>query len=230
MAKNWLVGEAVKAIHDGNKEAIQDIGKRFPLFTAAAAQLPKDNGAVEILNAVPMRVSVRIIETNIRDGISNVGGVAGEEDATATVPAEKAKPVAKPAAKPAKKADDEYESMGAYKLYLLCKEREIPVKSKQDKQVYIDALREADGGAPEPADEGYAAMSPQALYKLCKERGLDVKPKLKQKVYIDALEADDAAAAGGDDEWEDEAEDKKPAAKSKPAKKDEEDDDDEWDI
>ena len=39
MAKNWKVGEAVRAIKSGNKEDILDIGRRFPLFANLAAQV-----------------------------------------------------------------------------------------------------------------------------------------------------------------------------------------------
>ena len=53
MAKNWTVAEAVEAIKNGDKEAIKDLGKRFPNVTVAIAKMGDNAGAMEIINALP---------------------------------------------------------------------------------------------------------------------------------------------------------------------------------
>lgn len=251
MAKNWKVGEAVKAIQDGNKEDVMDIGKRFPLFARSASTVKEDDLVMDILNSIPERVSVRVIETALKDGV--VEASDEDEDEAVEEKADDKKADKKQEAKADKKSEktekkaeakggDDYEKMGAYPLYLLCKERGLEVKSKQPKDVYLEALREADGGADEADDEeagtDYSKMSAQELFKECKARGIEVEPKKKPAYYIEKLEADDESGEGEDDDWgEDEADEKeekkadKKADKKSDKKADKKkDDDDDWDI
>ena len=67
MAKNWKVGEAVKAIKAGNKEDILDIGRRFPLFANLAAQT--NEAGVALLDCVPEYVSARKIESVLKGDV-----------------------------------------------------------------------------------------------------------------------------------------------------------------
>lgn len=268
MAKNWKIGEAVEAIQSGNKEDIMDIGKRFPLFAVAAATVAANAPVMGILNAIPERVSVRVIETALKDGVvekdddeAEVEVKAEVKDGTVKGEAKNVKAETKVEAKPAKKeakaeakndGDDDYETKGAYPLYCLCKERGIEVKSKQPKDVYIKALRDADSNAgskeedeaeaeveAEEISDSYSKMSAQDLYKECKARKIKAEIKKPAKYYADLLRADDEAAEAEteeeSDDWDDEP--AKPEAKAKPAAKKEEkkpakakDDDDDWDI
>lgn len=155
MAKNWKVGEAVKAIQAGNKEDILDIGRRFPLFANLAAKV--NEAGVALLECVPEYCSARKIESVLKDGVqegSEDEGVEVEDE----VVEEKAKPAKKEkAAKKAAKAeekeeDNSLESKSAKELFEMCKEAGLKVKPKQDKSVYIEALNAANEAADEEDD------------------------------------------------------------------------------
>lgn len=149
MAKNWKVGEAVKAIQAGNKEDIMDIGRRFPLFANLAAQV--NEAGVAMLDCVPDYCTARKIESVLKGDVQEVAedtedeGV--EEKAPAKAKAEKKAPAKKEAKK--KVEDDSLESKSAKELFEMCKEAGLKVKAKQDKQVYIDALNAANEDAEE---------------------------------------------------------------------------------
>ena len=153
MAKNWKCNEAVRAIQAGDKAAIQDIGRRFPLFANLAAQVNEAGAA--ILDCVPEYCTARKIESVLKGDVPEV-----EEDEVEEVE-EKAPAKKAPAKKSAKKApakkeveeeeddEDDLESKSAKELYEMCKEKGLKVKAKQDKEVYIEALTKAE----EPAEE-----------------------------------------------------------------------------
>ena len=69
MAKNWSAAEAARVAFEGkNKEAIQDIGKRFPLFLSAASRGAE--GLLEIIGALhPERITARTIEAKLKEGL-----------------------------------------------------------------------------------------------------------------------------------------------------------------
>ena len=138
MAKNWKVGEAVRAIKAGNKEDILDIGRRFPLFANLAAQV--NEAGVELLDCVPEYCSARKIESVLKGDVQEAADDDREEE---EAPVEKKAPAKKAAAK-AKKEDDSLESKSAKELFDMCKEAGLKVKPKQDKSVYIDALNAAN--------------------------------------------------------------------------------------
>lgn len=95
MAKAWTMAEAVKAIHEGDKAAINDIGGRFPLFANLAAQV--NDSAVELIGFVPEIMTARKVEAQLKAMVGDV-----EEEA----PAEE-KPVEKKRGrKPAKKVEE----------------------------------------------------------------------------------------------------------------------------
>lgn len=150
MAKNWKVGEAVKAIKEGNKEDILDIGRRFPLFANLAAQV--NEAGVALLDCVPDYCTARKIESVLKDGVQE----STEDENTEETTEEETKPVKKaekkaPAKKSAKKDEEEVEededsleSKSAKELFEMCKEAGLKVKPKQDKAVYIEALKAAE--------------------------------------------------------------------------------------
>ena len=76
MATNWNVKQAYVAINEGNKEAIIDIGKRFPLSLNILSKIDEKNPAVSLINALPEHITVRKIEQILK------GDVEEGEEAT----------------------------------------------------------------------------------------------------------------------------------------------------
>ena len=156
MAKNWKVGEAVRAIQAGNKEDIMDIGRRFPLFANLAAQV--NEAGVAMLDCVPEYCTARKIESVLKGDVQESGDgedEAAEDEAPVKKPAkeEKKAPVKKAAAKKEESGDD-LESKSAKELFDMCKEAGLKVKPKQDKSVYIEALKAANEDADNDDDWG----------------------------------------------------------------------------
>lgn len=75
MAKNWTAAEAIEAIKNNDKEAIMDIGKRFPLFAHFAACDP-----AEIVKALPEYLTARKIEGILKGDLSTEEADADEAD------------------------------------------------------------------------------------------------------------------------------------------------------
>ena len=156
MAKNWKVGEAVRAIQAGNKEDIMDIGRRFPLFANLAAQV--NEAGVAMLDCVPEYCTARKIESVLKGDVQESGDgedEAAEDEAPAKKPEkeEKKAPVKKAAAKKEESGDD-LESKSAKELFDMCKDAGLKVKPKQDKSVYIEALKAAKEDADDNDDWG----------------------------------------------------------------------------
>lgn len=74
MAKNWTASEAIEAIKNNDKEAIIDIGKRFPLFAHFAAC-----DATEIVKALPEYLTTRKIEGILKGDLSTEDADTDEE-------------------------------------------------------------------------------------------------------------------------------------------------------
>lgn len=141
MAENYTAAQAAKIIREGEDlAAMQDIGRRFPLFAILSG------GDVEslerLLQAIPEHISVRKMESVLKADI-----VEEDDEEPEEKPAPK-KAKAKPKAKPEPEEDDGeeegYEEMSAKALYDLCKEREIKVVAKKKAPYYIKKLEEAD--------------------------------------------------------------------------------------
>lgn len=172
MAKNWKVGEAVKAIQAGNKEDILDIGRRFPLFANLAAQV--NEAGVLLLECVPEYCSARKIESVLKGDVqeSTEDDVVNEEEKETPKKAEKK--AAKPVKKAAKKEEEEeegendndsLESKSAKELFEMCKEAGLKVKPKQDKSVYIEALNAANDDADDEEDDWEEEEAPKKPVK-----------------------------------------------------------------
>lgn len=252
MAKNWTVAEAIKAIMNNDKEAISDIGKRFPLFTVSAAEIKEsDTGVMRIIEALPERVTVRVIEAAMKGDSENENADSeNEEEETQEESGEEKKEVKKGRGRPkgTKKAEtsvNKYDGMSARELFNLCKERGLEVKPKLSAEEYVKALKAADKEEEkkdtDKATDGsaYEGMTAMELFKECKKRGIKVEVKKPAKVYVELLEkndAENAAEEAEDDDWgdgddTDSAKEVKNDTKksTKPAKQEEADDDD-WDI
>lgn len=186
MAKNWKVGEAVRAIKAGNKEDILDIGRRFPLFANLAAQV--NEAGVALIDCVPEYCSARKIESVLKGDVQEAADDDREEE---EAPAEKKAPAKKAAAK-AKKEDDSLESKSAKELFDMCKEAGLKVKPKQDKSVYIDALNAANES--EDDEDWEEEEEEEVPAKKAPAKKAAAKPVAKKAAKKD--EEDD------DDDWE----------------------------
>ena len=157
MAKNWTVAEATNEILNGNKEAIIDIGRRFPLATRAIA-IAGEN-AKAILEAFSF-VTVRKVESVLKDGVE----INTEDDEETPeekpvkkekkAPVKKDEPTKKRGRKPAMNKpetaeetdedDEDYESMSEVDLYKICKKKGLKPAPKQKKQYYLDLLNPSE--------------------------------------------------------------------------------------
>ena len=215
MAKTWTVAEAYNAIKAGDKDGIADFGKRFPLATTALAQAGTNTGLDMFLNALPDRVTMRVVEMSLKEGVQPV---EDDDEVEAPAKAEKKEKATKTEKTPAKKGK--------------AKKEEV-VEDDEDEDDSVEEIEEEVVEADEAVD--YSSMSVIELFKECKKRKIKVEPKQKASVYIKALEADDkakAAESDADEDWDDDEEvEEKPSKKSaKASKKSKADDDDAWDI
>lgn len=135
MAKNWTIGEAFKAVMEGDKEGILDVGKRFPLSCVMLAKVNAE--AAVIFDALPENMTVRKLESVLKGDIE----VSDEDDANDDAPVvekkekkEKAEKKSGKRGRPAKKAvepdDDEDEDFDDDDE----DEEEVVVKPKKKKE------------------------------------------------------------------------------------------------
>jgi hypothetical protein len=172
MAKNWSAAEAARVAFEGkNKEAIQDIGKRFPLFLSAASR--GSEGLLEIIGALhPERITARTIEAKLKEGLEDAEDVEEEETSAkpaktekkekAEKPAKKEKPASKKPAKVEEPEEDEdeddeeeelpLEEMSLAELKAEAKKRKISVKGLKPKDI-IKAIKAADAEEEDDEDE-----------------------------------------------------------------------------
>ena len=125
MAKNWKVAEAINAIRNGDKDAIADIGRRFPLFAVNAATV--NDGAMGLIEAIPEFITVRKMESVLKKGVDD-SEVESEEDEIDEEEEEvkpKKKKEEKVTKKKAKKAEEEEEEE---------EEEEVKPKKKKAKK------------------------------------------------------------------------------------------------
>lgn len=127
MAKNWKVAEAVNAIRNGDKDAIADIGRRFPLFAVNAATV--NDGAMGLIEAIPEFITVRKMESALKKGVddseveSEEDEIDEEEEEVKPKKEKKEEKEEKVAKKKAKKAEEEEEE-----------EEEVKPKKKKAKK------------------------------------------------------------------------------------------------
>lgn len=196
MAKNWKFGEAVRAIQAGNKEDIIDLGRRFPLFSNLAAQV--NEAGMALIDCVPDYCTARKIESVLKGDVQEAaeGEDEGAED---EAPAKKApakdekKAPAKKAAKKAEEEEDDedsLESKSAKELFDMCKEAGLKVKPKQDKSVYIEALKAANEDAEDEEEEGWGDEEEEEAPKKAPAKG-KAKPAAKKAPKKDEDDDDD---------------------------------------
>lgn len=210
MAKNWVVKEAASEILAGNKDAISDIGKRFPLAAVAIAKAGEK--ALDILSAFDF-VTVRKVESVLKDGVQAIEDEDEIED-------------------PVAKAEEQTEEKPKRGRKAKTEVAEEPKKRGRKKKE--EPMNEPEEDEEDDAPD-YESMSEVELFKLCKSKGLKPAPKQKKQYYLDLLNPTE----DDEDDWDEEEEDEKPVkkttkeavAKKKAAKKAAaEDEDDDWDI
>lgn len=243
MAKNWSAYEAAKELYGTNKENIEEIGSRYPLFARTVAM---DNSPflLDLLSAIP-KVTARVVETGLKTNQDDIVDAEAED----VTEAQEEKSETKKAKEEPDESGEDYESMSAKDLYALCCKRGISSMCKsRKKDALIELLEKLDNGEIEPAkkkatakaepkkdtkpakkeepDEAeddedeeesdpYAGKPAKELYKMCVDRGIKTQPKQKPEKYAELLKKADAEAKEADGEdWEDE----------------EAEDDDEWEI
>ena len=138
-------------------EAMVDIGRRFPLTAIAIAQMGNNEGALAIINALPDHITVRKIESVLKDGVQESSDDAEEimpkpEESKASGRGRKKTEKEEPVKAKEKKAttkknnedEDDLDSMSEVELFKLCKKKGIKAAPKQDKAYYLDLLAPAD--------------------------------------------------------------------------------------
>lgn len=199
MAKNWSAYEAAKELYGTNKENIEEIGSRYPLFARTVA-MANNPFVLDLLSAIP-KVTARVVETGLKANQEDIVDVEAEE--VETEEAQEEKPAKKASAKKAKEEPDEsvedYESMSAKDLYALCCKRGISSMCKsRKKDALVELLEKLDNGEIEPAKKKATAKA---------EPKKATKPAKKEELE----EAED-------EDWDDEDEEESDPYAGKPAK------------
>lgn len=239
MAQNWNVKQALAAINKGNKEAITDIGRRFPLTSNILARIGEDKAAGELINAIPDYITVRKIESILKDGVQ-VDDSDNDVDVDDEIEADEIEADEKPAKKAAKAtksedAGDDYSKMTGDQLIALLKDagvykdciKKMGGGKKQQMLDYIAkyGLEGSDDDAEESDDTEeagpYDGKNAMELFKECKKRGIKAAPKKPAKYYVDLLTKDDAKNDTSDegDDWDDDSEEEEKPAKKETKKK-----------
>lgn len=232
MAKNYTFSEAVELIAKGDMEAIQDIGRRFPILAAKIATVSALAGEsfVDLASYMPDYLTANKVNRGMRDALAEMEENEND-DVEETDNDEETEQV-------------DYSKMTAKELWNILgeagKRKTAKSKKKADLAAACEALaNEADEAdaedEEEEADNPYEGKSAMDLFKECKKRGIKAPAKKPAKFYVDLLlkaDAEDDEEEEEEDDWdvEEETPKKKPAAKAKAKKEVEEDEDDDWDI
>ena len=183
MAKNWLAYEACEVLLTGaDKEAMSEIGSRFPLFTVAVLK-DGTKSLLDILKALP-KVTARVVETGLKDYETEEKDVEESDETETKEEPKKEKKTSKKAKKAEKESepeeeDDEdeeldtdkpYESMSAKELYKLCCERGISSHCKsRSKDKLIEVLEKFDNGELETSNRKKDKEEPKKTNKKAKK-------------------------------------------------------------
>ena len=219
MAVNWNAYEAAKKIMEGtDKEAIQDIGGRFPLFSRNV--MLGGAGLLAVLKAIP-KITARVVES----GLKGEEGEETTEETKVTEDNEEKKEAPKKGGRGRKKAEpkteepdddwgedeeestDKYEGKTARELYSMCKERGIKAEMKKPEKYYADLLRKADAEA-EKAEDADDDWGEETEEEQPKKRGRKpavkkAEPKAEKKsAKAKKEEPEDDWGDSDDDDWE----------------------------
>lgn len=256
MAKNYTFSEAVELIAKGDMEAIQDIGRRFPILAAKVATVSALAGEsfVDLASYMPDYLTANKVNRGMRDALAEIeeSDNDDEEENDDVEETKTTKSKAKTKVEETDKDEEvDYNKMTAKELWDILgeagKRNTAKSKKKADLVAAVEAMNSTDEAEEEDdVDEEetgnpYEGKSAMDLFKECKKRGIKAAAKKPAKFYVDLLLKADAEDEGAEDEeegddWdvEEETPKKKPAAKAKAKKEvveeDDEDEDDDWDI
>lgn len=147
MAKNWSAYEAAKELYGTNKENIEEIGSRYPLFARTVA-MNNSPFLLDLLSAIP-KVTARVVETGLK---TNQDGDIVDAEAEDATEVQEEKSETKKAKEEPDESGEDYESMSAKDLYALCCKRGISSMCKsRKKDALIELLEKLDNGEIEPA-------------------------------------------------------------------------------
>ena len=156
MARNYHIGEAVEIIAEGTDvEAIQDLGRRYPLLVAKVAKATSGSNVkevAELFSYIPEYVSANKVNKLIRENAGLIEGKASDDDVEEEKPVKKA-PAKKAPAKKATKSADPYAGKDAIELFKECKKRGIKAAAKKTAKFYANLLKKADEEAAAEAEE-----------------------------------------------------------------------------
>lgn len=138
MAKNWKANELIEEIQNGNKDAIFDAGRRFPIFTTFAAK-GNIEGLVEIIKALPDYITVRKIETILKENVQPIEDEEEEEEEPKKK-ATKAKAKKEEAEEEAELDEETLKAMKIAELRKVAKENKIDIEGLKGKKAVIDAI------------------------------------------------------------------------------------------
>lgn len=159
MAKNWSAYEAAKELYGMNKENIEEIGSRYPLFarTVAIANSPY---LLDLLSAIP-KVTARVVETGLKVNQDDIVDAVVEDVTEAQEEkSETKKTSAKKSKEEPEESGEDYDSMSAKDLYALCCKRGISSMCKsRKKDALIELLEKLDNGEIEPAKKKATATA-----------------------------------------------------------------------
>lgn len=215
MAEIYSIKQAVHAIKNGDKTAITDFGKRFPLATLAMIKAIHGD-ITDLVDGLPENLTVRKLDAALKsmDDTDEDEEVA-EKPKKAPAPKKEAEEAPKKRGRKAKakeveeedeeeEADNKYSSMTAPELFKLCKKRGLTAQPQRKQSYYIEILEAADNVSDEEDEDDSDDTWDEAEEEVKTTKEKKAKEKAK----------------------------KAPAKKSAPAKKeeDEEDEDDDWNI
>lgn len=202
---NYTFAQVVKIYAENtDKEAMIEIGRKFPLLAAYVCKLIALAGPmfVEFASMMPEHITAN----KLNKAITAAGGASGETEADTEETTEDAEEA---------DGDEDLSSKTTKELYNLCIKKGLKVsKYGKPKSYYIEALT---GGAEEAEEEEeeeteeeqenqYDGKTAPELFKMCKSRGIKAAPKKPAKYYIDLLtKADEEAEddTDGEDDWVD---------------------------
>lgn len=246
MAKNYTFSEAVELIAKGDMEAIQDIGRRFPILVAKVATVSALAGEsfVDLASYMPDYLTANKVNRGMRDALAEIEESDDDEENDDVEETKTTKSKVKNKVEETEEVD--YNKMTAKELWDILgeagKRNTAKSKKKADLVAAVEAMNnvdevEEDDVDEEETDNPYEGKTAMDLFKECKKRGIKAAAKKPAKFYVDLLlkadaEDEDAEDEEKDDDWdaEEETPKKKPTDKAKAKKEVEEDEDDDWDI
>ena len=202
MAKNWSASEAVAVIREGKDfAAIQDIGRRFPIFVVLAASGAE--GLTKIVQATPTHLTARKIESQLKAEAEGEveeeveDDTEEEEEAPKETPKQKALRLKKEKAAAKKEEEDDEEDDEEEEESETPKQKALRLKKEK-----AAAKKVEDEDEDEDEDDGYDDMSLPQLKKEAKKQKVDIKGLKTAEDIITALRGEESEDEDEDEDWD----------------------------